>query len=83
MQQVFIMESSDTPMIELWRLSICVLHYTLLSYMPKPATLLKVALLHGCFSHFLCCVNGTKSCKASHILKFLFKIKNKKDLNFI
>ena len=33
----------------------------------KPATLLKVALLHGCFSRFLYCTNGTKSCKASHI----------------
>ena len=25
------------------------------------ATLLKVTLLHGCFSHFLHCTNGTKS----------------------
>ena len=33
----------------------------------QPATLLKVALLHGCFSRFLNCTNGTKSRKASHI----------------
>ena len=26
----------------------------------KPATLLKVLLLHGCFSRFLNCTNGTK-----------------------
>ena len=31
------------------------------------ATLLKVALLHGCFSRFLNCTNGTKSRKASHM----------------
>ena len=30
-----------------------------------PAALLKVALLHGCFSHFLNCTNGTKSHKTS------------------
>ena len=30
----------------------------------KPATLLKVTLLHGCFSRFLNCTNGTKSRKA-------------------
>ena len=33
----------------------------------KPATLPKVALLHGCFSRFLNCTNGTKSRKASQI----------------
>ena len=27
----------------------------------------KVTLLHGCFSHFLNCTNGTKSRKASHM----------------
>ena len=31
------------------------------------ATLLKVTLLHGCFSCFLNCTNATKSRKASHI----------------
>ena len=36
-----------------------------------PATLLKVVLLHGCFSRLLnfnlnCLLNGTKSRKASH-----------------
>ena len=31
----------------------------------KPTTLLKVTLLHGCFSYFLNCTNGTKSRKAS------------------
>ena len=30
------------------------------------ATLLKVTLLHGCFSRFLNCTNGTKSHKTSH-----------------
>ena len=29
--------------------------------------LVKVALLHGCFSSFLNCTNGTKSCKAPHL----------------
>ena len=32
-------------------------------------TLLKLTLLHGCFSRFLYCTNGTKSRKASHIIK--------------
>ena len=27
----------------------------------KPATLLKVTLLHGCFTRFLNCTNGSKS----------------------
>ena len=41
-------------------------------------TLLKVTLHHECFSHFLNCTNGTKSCKTSHmwllfIKKFLFE----------
>ena len=36
--------------------------------MLKPGTLLKVTLLHGCFSRFSNCTNGTKSCKASHIV---------------
>ena len=34
----------------------------------KPATLLKVAFLRGCFSRFSNCTNGTKSRKASDIL---------------
>ena len=33
----------------------------------KLATVLKVTLLHGCFSRFLNCTNGTKSRRASHI----------------
>ena len=33
----------------------------------KPATLLKLTLLHGCFSHFSNCTNGTKSRNTSHI----------------
>ena len=33
----------------------------------KPTTLLKVALLHGCFSRFLNCTNGSKSRTASHM----------------
>ena len=31
----------------------------------KPSTLLKVTLLSGCFSRFLICRSGTKSCNAS------------------
>ena len=30
----------------------------------SPATLLKVTHFHGCFSSFLNCTNGTKSCNA-------------------
>ena len=33
----------------------------------KPATLLKVTFLRGCFSRFVNFTNGTKSCKTSHI----------------
>ena len=35
----------------------------------KPATLLKLALLHGCFSRFLNYTNGTKSRNAPHFCK--------------
>ena len=34
----------------------------------NPATLLKLTLLHGCFSRFLNCTNGTKSRNAPHML---------------
>ena len=34
----------------------------------KPATLLKLTLLHGCFSRFLNGTNGTKSCNAPHLM---------------
>ena len=40
----------------------------------KPATLLKVTLLHGCFSRFLNCANGNKSRKASHFSCILIQI---------
>ena len=54
----------------------------------KPAILLKVTLLHGCFSRFLNCTNGTKSLNASQsgkeiavqlflFWKGFFKIKKK------
>ena len=33
-----------------------------------PATLLKVALLHGCFSRSVNCANGTKSRNTSHLV---------------
>ena len=33
----------------------------------KPATLLKLTLLHGCFLRFLYCTNGTKSRNAPHL----------------
>ena len=35
--------------------------------MLKPATLLKLTLLHGCFSCFLNITNGTKSCNAPYL----------------
>ena len=44
--------------------SITYMYYT---YIFEPATLLKVALFHGCFSRFLNCTNGTKLRSASHI----------------
>ena len=34
----------------------------------KPATLIKVTRLHGCFSRFLNCINGAKLRKASHVI---------------
>ena len=34
----------------------------------QPTTLLKVTLLHGCFSRFLNCTNGTKLRKTSHMI---------------
>ena len=36
----------------------------------KPATLLKVTLLHGCFSCFLNCTNGIKSRNASNLKSY-------------
>ena len=38
-----------------------------------PAALLKVTFVRGCFSRFLNCTNGTKSCNSSYIQK---KLKN-------
>ena len=46
----------------------------------KPATLLKVTLLHGCFSRFLNCTNGTKSRNASHVFKYKYCQPNEKVL---
>ena len=40
-------------------------------YKMEPAALLKVTIVHGCFSRFLNCTNGTKSRKASHLLQWL------------
>ena len=37
------------------------------------ATLLKLIFLHGCFSRFLNCTNGSKSRKASHISNLLLQ----------
>ena len=34
----------------------------------KPATLLNLILLHGCFSRFVNCTNVTKSGKVSHVI---------------
>ena len=49
-------------------------HGGVLLLVKKPATLLKLALLHGCFSRFLNCTNGTKSRKASHIFQLLSSV---------
>ena len=40
----------------------------------KPATLLKVTLLNGCFSRFLNCTNGTKVRKTSHLCMHLVRV---------
>ena len=54
-------------------------------------TLRKVTFLHECFSSYLNCTNGTKSCKTSHVLKsdafttfsfFLCKNKNEDSKNY-
>ena len=37
----------------------------------KPASLLKVTLLYGCFSRFLNCANGTKSRNALQLITFV------------
>ena len=41
------------------------------------ATLLKVTLLHGCFSRFLNCANGTTWRKGSHLLQTTLQCLNK------
>ena len=52
--------------------------YNLKNVKLKPATLLKLALLHVCFSRFLNCANGTKSRNAPHI-----RLKNRNRLDFL
>ena len=47
--------------------TLCNLHRFLLNDWLQPVTLLNITLLHGCFSCFLTCTNGTKLRKASHI----------------
>ena len=42
----------------------------------KPATLVKVTLLHGCFSRFLNYTNVAKSSKGSHLVKVLVLVIN-------
>ena len=37
----------------------------------KPAALLKVTLLHGCFSRYLNCTNGAELRKPSHLIKLV------------
>ena len=46
-------------------------HGGVLLLVKKSATLLKVTLLHGCFSRFLYCTNATKSRKTSHMKKVM------------
>ena len=48
--------------------AICTILKTWKTTVLKPATLLKVSLLHGCFSRYLNCANVTKSRNASHTL---------------
>ena len=43
----------------------------LLKFRLQSATVLKVTLLYGCFSHLLNCTNGTKLRKAFHLKKFI------------
>ena len=43
------------------------IHGGVVLILEKPATLLKVTLLHSCFSRFLNCTNDTKLRKTSHI----------------
>ena len=45
---------------------------SILAYVIKPATLLKLTLLHRCFSRFLNCPNGTKSRNAPHYYLLMF-----------
>ena len=40
----------------------------------KPVTLLEITLLHGCFSRFLNCKNGTKLRNASHISELFLQM---------
>ena len=44
--------------------------------MLQPATLLKVSLLHGCFSRILNCINGTKSRNASQMIQIFHGFAN-------
>ena len=48
----------------------------------KESTLLKLTLLHGCFSRFLNGTNGTKLRNASHI-EFVEEMKQMKLLKFV
>ena len=47
----------------------------------KVATLIKIKLLHGCFPRFIHYINGTKSCKSSHINLFLHLCTRKTNIN--
>ena len=51
--------------------------YILFCTQESSATLLKVTLLHGCFSGFLNCTSGTKSCNAPQIYFRLIQVKVK------
>ena len=50
------------------------IHGEMLFLVKLQATLLKVTILHGYFSRFLNCTNGTESHKASHILLIRLKM---------
>ena len=47
-------------------------HFYNLKNVKTPIEELEVTLLHGCFSRFSSCTNGTKLRKASHICRMLF-----------
>ena len=66
------MEKASDPDYATLLVTLCAIWYHLYHLKNiKRTTLLKITLLNGCFSRFLNCTNGTKSRKASHLIKVL------------